>query len=212
MFLTAMTIFVLLFSACAGKLKKLDIVSVSSGKEYTLPLKADNILSGGDFRTFETEKSVAEIAETLRQNGYGCTAFNDNFVLIRNKIDENKIDYLVIGKLSGQNRYQLMSAVVMTDNGNYYLFPIHLTTKKGSDLNAGDVFSFETIKNSPFSVTLADLKSFYTDAGIYNVEEKEENSLKISAKEGASIHKLSKDTFYVSLRTYGEQTFIELKA
>ena len=213
-FLITMSVFTLIFSACSGKLKKLSVVSLSSGKEYTLPLKASTVLSGGNFITFELEKSVAEIAETLKQKGYDCTAFNDNFILIKNKIDENKIDYLVIGKLSGQNRYQLMSAVVMTNNGNYYLFPIHLTAIKGSDLNAGDVYpfdSFGTIKISPFSVTLVDLKSFYTDAGIYNVEE-EENSLKISAKEGASIHKLSKDTFYVSLRTYGEQTFIELKA
>ena len=132
------------------------------------------------------------------------------FIIIKNKIDENKIDYLVIGKLSGQNRYQLMSAVVMTDNGNYYLFPIHLSAKKGSDFNAGETYSFETIKDSPFSVSLADLKTFYTDAGIYNVEE-EENSLKISAKESAFIHKLSKEIFYVSLRADSEQTFIELK-
>ena len=55
-----------------------------------------------------------------------------------------------------------------------------------------------------------ELITFYTDAGIYNVEE-EENSLKISAKEGAFIHKLSKEIFYVSLRADGEQTFIELK-
>lgn len=208
-----MTVFTLIFSACTGKQKKLSVVSLSSGKEYTLPLKASTVLSGGNFITFELEKSLAEIAETLKQNGYDCTVFNDNFILIKNKIDENKIDYLVIGKLSGQNRYQLTPAVIMTDNGNYYLFPIHLTAKKGSDLNAGDVYFFETIKNSPFSATLADLKSFYTDAGIYNVEEEEEeeNSLKISAKEGAFIHKLSKEIFYVSLRADGEQTFIELK-
>lgn len=209
-FLIAMTVFTLIFSACTGKLKKLSVVSLASGKEYTLPLKASTVLSGGNFITFELEKSVAEIAETLKQKGYDCTAFNDNFILIKNKIDENKIDYLVIGKLSGQNRYQLMSAVVMTNNGNYYLFPIHLTAKKGSDLNVGNVYTFETIKDSPFFVSLADLKSFYTDAGIYNVEE-EENSLKISAKEGAFIHKLSKEIFYVSLRADGEQTFIELK-
>lgn len=205
-----MIVFTFIFSACTGKQKKLSVISLSSGKEYTLPLKAENILSGGNFITFELEKSVAEIAETLKQNGYDCTAFNDNFILIKNKIDENKIDYLVIGKLSGQNRYQLMSAVVMTDNGNYYLFPIHLSAKKGSDFNAGETYSFETIKDSPFSVSLADLKTFYTDAGIYNVEE-EENSLKISAKESVFIHKLSKEIFYVSLRADGEQTFIELK-
>lgn len=209
-FLIAMTVFTLIFSACTGKLKKLSVVSLASGKEYTLPLKASTVLSGGNFITFELEKSVAEIAETLKQNGYDCTAFNDNFILIKNKIDENKIDYLVIGKLSGQNRYQLMSAVVMTNNGNYYLFPIHLTAKKGSDLNAGNVYTFETIKDSPFFVSLAELITFYTDAGIYNVEE-EENSLKISAKESAFIHKLSKEIFYVSLRAAGEQTFIELK-
>lgn len=205
-----MIVFTFIFSACTGKQKKLSVISLSSGKEYTLPLKAENILSGGNFITFELEKSVAEIAETLKQNGYDCTAFNDNFILIKNKIDENKIDYLVIGKLSGQNRYQLMSAVVMTDNGNYYLFPIHLSAKKGSDFNAGETYSFETIKDSQFSVSLADLKTFYTDAGIYNVEE-EENSLKISAKKSAFIHKLSKEIFYVSLRADSEQTFIELK-
>ena len=205
-----MIVFTFIFSACTGKQKKLSVISLSSGKEYTLPLKAENILLGGNFITFELEKSVAEIAETLKQNGYDCTAFNDNFILIKNKIGENKIDYLVIGKLSGQNRYQLMSAVVMTDNGNYFLFPIHLTAKKGSDFNAGETYSFETIKDSPFSVSLADLKTFYTDAGIYNFEE-EENSLKISAKESAFIHKLSKEIFYVSLRADGEQTFIELK-
>ena len=204
-----MIVFTFIFSACTGKQKKLSVISLSSGKEYTLPLKAENILSGGNFITFELEKSVAEIAETLKQKGYDCTAFNDNFILIKNKIGENKIDYLVIGKLSGQNRYQLMSAVVMTDNGNYYLFPIHLSAKKGSDFNAGETYSFETIKDSPFSVSLADLKTFYTDAGIYNVEE--ENSLKISAKESAFIHKLSKEIFYVSLRADSEQTFIELK-
>ena len=60
-------------------------------------------------------------------------------------------------------------------------------------------------------MSLAELKTFYTDAGIYNVEEAEENSLKISAKESAFIHKLSKKIFYVSLRADGEQTFIELK-
>ena len=206
-----MIVFTFIFSACTGKQKKLSVVSLSSGKEYTLPLKAENILSGGNFRTFELEKSVAEIAETLKQNGYDCTAFNDNFILIKNKLDENKIDYLVIGKLSGQNRYQFMSAVVMDNNGDYFLFPIHLTAKKGSDFNAGETYSFETIKDSPFSVSLAELKTFYTDAGIYNVEEAEENSLKISAKEGAFIHKLSKEVFYVSLRADGEQTFIELK-
>lgn len=205
-----MIVFTFIFSACTGKQKKLSVVSLSSGKEYTLPLKAENILLGGNFITFELEKSVVEIAETLKQNGYDCTAFNDNFILIKNKIDENKIDYLVIGKLSGQNRYQFMSAVVMDNNGDYFLFPIHLTAKKGSDFNAGETYSFETIKDSPFSVSLADLKTFYTDAGIYNVEE-EENSLKISAKESAFIHKLSKETFYVSLRADGEQTFIELK-
>lgn len=205
-----MIVFPFIFSACTGKQKKLSVVSLSSGKEYTLPLKAENILLGGNFITFELEKSVAEIAETLKQNGYDCTVFNDNFILIKNKIDENKIDYLVIGKLSGQNRYQFMSAVVMDNNGDYFLFPIHLTAKKGSDFNAGETYSFETIKDSPFSVSLADLKTFYTDAGIYNVEE-EENSLKISAKESAFIHKLSKETFYVSLRADGEQTFIELK-
>ena len=188
----------------------MSVVSLSSGKEYTLPLKAENILSGGNFRTFKLEKSIAEIAETLKQNGYDCTAFNDNFILIKNKLDENKIDYLVIGKLSGQNRYQFMSAVVMDNNGDYFLFPIHLTAKKGSDFNAGETYSFETIKDSPFYVSLADLKTFYTDAGIYNVEEAE-NSLKISAKESAFIHKLSKKIFYVSLRADGEQTFIELK-
>ena len=209
-FLITITVFPFIFSACTGKQKKLSVVSLSSGKEYTLPLKAENILSGGNFRTFELEKSVAEIAETLKQNGYDCTAFNENFILIKNKIDENKIDYLVIGKLSGQNRYQFMSAVVMDNNGDYFLFPIHLTAKKGSDFNAGETYSFETIKDSPFFVSLAELKNFYTDAGIYNVEE-EENSLKISAKEGAFIHKLSKEIFYVSLRADGEQSFIELK-
>lgn len=209
-FLITMIVFTFIFSACTGKQKKVSVVSLSSGKEYTLPLKAENILLGGNFITFGLEKSVAEIAETLKQNGYDCTVFNDNFILIKNKIDENKIDYLVIGKLSGQNRYQFMSAVVMDNNGDYFLFPIHLTAKKGSDFNAGEVYSFETIKDSPFSVTLADLKMFYTDAGIYNVEEVE-NSLKISAKEGAFIHKLSKEIFYVSLRADGEQTFIELK-
>ena len=112
-FLITMIVFTFIFSACSGKLKKLSVVSLASGKEYTLPLKAENILLGGNFITFELEKSVAEIAETLKQNGYDCTAFNDNFILIKNKIDENKIDYLVIGKLSGQNRYQFMSAVVM---------------------------------------------------------------------------------------------------
>ncbi len=209
-FLVTMIVFPFIFSACSGKQKKLSIVSLSSGKEYTLPLKAENILSGGNFRTFELEKSVAEIAEMLKQNGYDCTAFNDNFILIKNKIGETKIDYLVIGKLSGQNRYQFMSATVMDNNGEYFLFPIHLTAKKGSDLNAGEVYSFETIKDSPFSVSLAELKTFYTDAGIYNVEE-EENSLKISVKEGEFVHKLSKEIFYVSLRADGEQTFIELK-
>lgn len=208
--LITVIVFTFIFSACTGKQKKLSVVSLASGKEYTLPLKAENILSGGNFITFELEKSVAEIAETLKQNGYDCTAFNDNFILIKNKIDENKIDYLVIGKLSGQNRYQLMSAAVMDNNGDYFLFPIHLTAKKGSDFNAGEVYSFETIKDSPFSVSLADLKMFYTDAGIYNVEEAE-NSLKISAKEGEFVHKLSKGIFYVSLRADGEQTFIELK-
>lgn len=210
-FLITMTVFPFIFSACTGKLKKLSVVSLASGKEYTLPLKAENILLGGNFITFGLEKSVAEIAETLKQKGYDCTAFNDNFILIKNKIDENKIDYLVIGKLSGQNRYQFMSAVVMDNNGDYFLFPIHLTAKKGSDFNAGETYSFETIKDSPFSVSLAELKTFYTDAGIYNVEEAEENSLKISAKESAFIHKLSKEIFYVSLRADGEQTFIELK-
>ena len=205
-----MIVFTFIFSACTGKQKKLSVVSLSSGKEYTLPLKAENILLGGNFITFGLEKSVAEIAETLKQNGYDCTVFNDNFILIKNKIDENKIDYLVIGKLSGQNRYQFMSAVVMDNNGDYFLFPIHLTAKKGSDFNAGETYSFETIKDSPFSVSLAELKTFYTDAGIYNVEE-EENSLKISAKESAFIHKLSKEIFCVSLRADGEQTFIELK-
>lgn len=210
-FLITMIVFTFIFSACTGKQKKLSVVSLSSGKEYTLPLKAEKILLGGNFITFELEKSVAEIAETLKQNGYDCTVFNDNFILIKNKIDENKIDYLVIGKLSGQNRYQFMSAVVMDNNGDYFLFPIHLTAKKGSDFNAGETYSFETIKDSPFFVSLADLKTFYTDAGIYNVEKEEENSLKISAKEGAFIHKLSKEIFYVSLRADGEQTFIELK-
>lgn len=205
-----MIVFTFIFSACTGKQKKLSVVSLSSGKEYTLPLKAENILIGGNFITFELEKSVAEIAETLKQKGYDCTVFNDNFILIKNKIDENKIDYLVIGKLSGQNRYQFMSAVVMDNNGDYFLFPIHLTAKKGSDFNAGETYSFETIKDSPFSVSLAELKTFYTDAGIYDVEE-EENSLKISAKEGSFIHKLSKEIFYVSLRADSEQTFIELK-
>lgn len=205
-----MIVFTFIFSACTGKQKKLSVISFSSGKEYTLPLKAENILLGGNFITFELEKSVAEIAETLKQNGYDCTAFNDNFILIKNKIGEDKIDYLVIGKLSVQNRYQFMSAVVMDNNGDYFLFPIHLSAKKGSDFNAGETYSFETIKDSPFSVSLADLKTFYTDAGIYNVEE-EENSLKISAKESAFIHKLSKEIFYVSLRADSEQTFIELK-
>lgn len=205
-----MIVFTFIFSACTGKQKKLSVISLSSGKEYTLPLKAENILLGGNFITFELEKSVAEIAETLKQNGYDCTAFNDNFILIKNKIGEDKIDYLVIGKLSVQNRYQFMSAVVMDNNGDYFLFPIHLSAKKGSDFNAGETYSFETIKDSPFSVSLADLKTFYTDAGIYNVEE-EENSLKISAKESAFIHKLSKEIFYVSLRADSEQTFIELK-
>ena len=32
--------------------KKLSVVSLSSSKEYTLPLKAENILSDGNFRTY----------------------------------------------------------------------------------------------------------------------------------------------------------------
>lgn len=47
-----MIVFTFIFSACTGKQKKLSVVSLSSGKEYTLPLKAENILSGGNFRTY----------------------------------------------------------------------------------------------------------------------------------------------------------------
>ncbi len=205
-----MTIFTLFFSACSGKLKKLNIISLASGQEYTLPLKADNIISGGDFRTFDIKNNISEINDILTQKGYDSAVYNNNFILIKNNIDENKTDYLVIGKLRGQNHYQFMSAVFAAGNGEYYLFPIHLTTKKSTDLDAGEVYFFETLKDIPFAVTLADLKTFYTAAGIFNIEE-EDNSLKISVKPNAFVHKLSKETFYVSLRTDGEQTFIDLK-
>ena len=51
-FLITMIVFTFIFSACTGKQKKLSVISLSSGKEYTLPLKAENILSGGNFRTY----------------------------------------------------------------------------------------------------------------------------------------------------------------
>ncbi len=206
-FLIMMTIFTLLFSACTSK--KVAIVSLATGKEYTLPLKAENILSGGNYLTYESEQNLSQMCETLKQNGYNCAVFNDNFILIKNMID-GKTDYLVIGKLGGQKRYQFMSAAVMDNNGDYFLFPIHLTAKKGSDFNAGEDYSFITLTDTPVCATIADIKTFYTDAGIFNIEE-EENSLTISVKQNEFVHKLSKTTFSVSLRTDGKQTFVELK-
>ena len=41
LFLITMIVFTVIFSACTGKQKKLSVVSLSSGKEYTLPLKAE---------------------------------------------------------------------------------------------------------------------------------------------------------------------------
>ena len=51
-FLITITVFTFIFSACTGKQKKLSVVLLSSGKEYTLPLKVENILSGSNFRMY----------------------------------------------------------------------------------------------------------------------------------------------------------------
>ncbi len=185
----------LLLTACDSRAKKLSIVSLTSGEEYVLPLKPKTIINGGLFQTFTLEKTPTEICEILNEKHYNCSVFNNNFILIKDPLENSRINYMIIAKLHDENRFMFMSSVAF-DGNSPYLFPVHLTNITASDLESGIIYSF--MPNTEYEITgnFEDVKSFYLDSGLFNIEENE-NVLTICNKANLPTSYLSKESFTV---------------
>lgn len=199
-----------LFS-CSGTVKKLELISLVSGKNYLFNIETNTIISGGDFKTFTTELTLADIKTCITNQGYSCQVYNNNYLLISKAINETKKDYFIIAKLADDKNYQLMSAVAYDEeSGDYTFFPIHLIAKTSSDLKNGEIYSFETGVDYEINYDKKTVKDFYLNTGLFLISDKE-SKIDITLINTEFTYKLLTNNFSIIFREDGNKLYISIQ-
>lgn len=205
-----------LFS-CDDSVRSMNHVSPTSGKTYLLPIKARKMSTSGLFYNFSSDDDIESLCKNLQENNYTCEIFNDTFLLIKDKLSETRTNYLVIccfgcGR-STYYGYQYGSPVLAFGPSTVYLFPFHLSTMTGEELRSTyyGLFYFDLDKEYSVYASFQDVKTFYEEAGIFNVTE-DGDTLNITVRDDVFVYRHSKKPFSIVTRTDEDgQFFITLR-
>lgn len=174
-------------TACDCSTKKLKFRSICSDDLFELPFKPDKAIRGGDHTTFTSKYSLIEMKNLISGDNIKSEIFREEFLLITKTL-ENRKDYYYVAKIFGVNRFVFMQPAEITDNG-YFLVPFHLLDLNVSMIDENfEFYSFPFDTEHKTNSKKEDIKSFYEDAGIFDIVENN-SSIKIKAKENIFVNR-----------------------